>query len=299
MSAPLCLRTVAAMPERVRMSTKAFVRAAPTGRRIHAHRVSAVDRGFPRGLEMVWQTMAASRWISSGSFSVVLSHILERLRLKRRLLQITAHLHNRDARHDLAFITSSRSSLCVQRVIGRPDNFGDSHATAKICATWSAVISPDTPAAAHRTTRRGWLRGAGAARCIPRYTANPKHPATAAARYRPGGGSAPPPPQSARSAAPEPPAPKWTRAHNPLRHRPRPTEFLEHNPLLLANPNLCRLPWHSSPPCLTIEGLEGVHEFPTSWNPISVLWHWRVPFTRRTAPRRREDRACRASGGSR
>ena len=29
-------------------------------------------------------------------------------------------------------ITSSRSSLCVQRVIGRPDNLGDSHATAKI-----------------------------------------------------------------------------------------------------------------------------------------------------------------------
>src|SRR5208337_1425455 len=36
--------------------------------------------------------------------------------------------------------------------------------------------------------------------------------------------------------------------HNPLRHRARPTEFLQNRQLLLANPDLCRCPWHSSPP---------------------------------------------------
>ncbi len=39
--------------------------------------------------------------------------------------------------------TSSRSSLCVQRVIGRPDNFGDSHATATISATVVRVGAAD------------------------------------------------------------------------------------------------------------------------------------------------------------
>src|SRR3954463_14967604 len=51
--------------------------------------------------------------------------------------------------------TSSRDSRCVQRVIGRPDNLGDSHATAKIRATWSAVNLPGDPGrgASERTSR--------------------------------------------------------------------------------------------------------------------------------------------------
>ena len=61
----------------------------------------------------------------------------------------------------------------------------------------------------------GLVRGmveAGAARCIPKRTANPKHHATAVARHRPAAGSAPPPPRSARSAAPETPARRSTPA---------------------------------------------------------------------------------------
>ena len=48
--------------------------------------------------------------------------------------------------------------------------------------------------------------------------------------------------------SPEPRAPKST-AHERSPSPPRgPTEFLQNRPLLLADPNLGRCPWHSSPP---------------------------------------------------
>ena len=185
----------------------------------------------------VWQTTAASRLEGLGFFSVVLSH-LRAMRLKRP----TASSSGLCATEMLSTIprltTSSRSSLWVQRVIGRPDNFGDSHATAKICATCLAVIFPGHPGRRRVGRRlRGWLHGAGAALCIPRRTATPKRLATASAILRPAAGSARLPPQSARSRAPELRAPNSTHAAQSLRRRAQPTELLQNRQLLLAHPD--------------------------------------------------------------
>ena len=174
----------------------------------------------------------------------------------------------------LRLSTSSRSSLCVQRVIGRPDNFGDSHATAKICATCSAVTFPGDPG---RGASDNTSRMASRSRCGSVHSQAHSESQASRHRRRQTPTWLPDQPHLQRNLlVPQPLNPQHQNRrtlHNPLRHRARPTEFLEHNPLLLANPDLCRLPWQSSPPCLTIEGMGGVHEFSTSWNPISVLWH--------------------------
>src|SRR5208283_5244789 len=218
-------------------------------RLIHAHRVSAVESGLAWGIEI---RLADCGGLALEGVRILLRRVEPHLRamwLKRRLLQVAAHLCNRDALHDLAFDhlvpqfsvrpTGDRTPRQLRRLARHGQNLRDLLGGDFPRTPWTRRVGQDFEDSFTEPVRLGALPDAQRLPSI-----SPPFP--------PHADLLPVQPDFLRNLLVQEPLNSLHQnqrtLHNPLRLCARPTEFLQNRQLLLADPDLCRCPWHSSPP---------------------------------------------------